>query len=323
MVFFGEKSHSIDRQPINWNDRSWFKQYEYAAQRLLEEHDHFKSYKDKAAILYMKAGRCRLVRPVQHEQEVEVESYVVETERQWEDTILVMVTDFASKNKYVKFYLELRLEYAVLDIRREPGEPYAKTIHRTLHDNVVTNWEKKKFVPRLVLKELFTDATIQELINNDRSVRSLSESGALDKTKLIEDVIAGGATLLALAVYAEVDLSCVYQLLLAPGETHRDLSEADCPLGVDKARFERVVDNQGRFKAHIFPSDIDQNGTKSVEHRQLESHVVLPILCDDRLERLGSGGFGEVFKVTVHSDHHYFSSVSLPDLRQQHLVILI
>ena len=134
---------------------------------------------------------------------------MVETEREWESTIPVMVTDFALKNQYVKFYVELRWEYAVLDIRREGGENYAKTIHRALHDNVVTNWEKKKFVPRLILKELFTNATVQELINTDKSVRQLSENGTLDKARLIDNVIDRGVHLLALAVYAGVDLSCV------------------------------------------------------------------------------------------------------------------
>ena len=61
VVFFGDKSHKVDRDLINWNDRSWFKKYEYAAERLLMEQGHFKS-KEKDAILYKKAGRCRLVR---------------------------------------------------------------------------------------------------------------------------------------------------------------------------------------------------------------------------------------------------------------------
>ena len=308
VVFFGDKSHSIDRDLIDWNDRSWFKKYEYAAERLLMEQGHFKS-KGKDAILYKKAGRCRLVRCLPQDYEVEVESYVVETERDWESTIPVMVTDFALKNLYAKFYLELRWEYAVLHIRREGGENYAKTIRRALHDNVVTNWEKKKFVPRLILRELFTNATVQELINTDKSVRQLSENGTLDKARLINNVIDRGVHLLALAVYAGVDLSCVYQLMLNPGDCNREIHEAECPRDVDKTKFEIIVDFQGRFKAHIFPSDIDRHGTKSVEHRHLGSHVVVPILWDEKSRSVGSGAFGEVFKIKIHSDHHYFSSV--------------
>ena len=308
VVIFGDKSHSVDRDLINWNDRSWFQKYEYAAERLLMEQEHFKS-KEKDAILYKKAGRCRLVRCFPQDHEVEVESCVVETEREWASAIPVMVTDFALKNRYIEFYLELRWEYAVLNIRREGGENYAKTIHRALHDNMVTNWERKKFVPRLILKELFTNATVQELINADESVRQLGEKGILDTAKLIDDIVARGVHLLALAVYAGVDLSCVYQLMLASDDSAREIRESDCPPDVEKFKFELIVDFQGRFKAHIFPSDVDEHGTSSVEHRRLQSHTVVPILWDSEPHSVGSGGFGEVFKVKIHSDHHYFSSV--------------
>ena len=307
IVVFDGLSHIVDRELINWNDRSWCRRYEYAAHKFLER--YFLDPRASAAVLYKKTGRCRLLRVGQHD-EVEVESRRLETAREWEINVPVMVTDFALKNKYVKFHLELRWEYAILDMLRIDGEPYSQTVHRALHDNMATNWQKQKFVPRFILRELFTNATIQELINNDDSVGRLAEDGRrFDKDMLVDDIITGGVHLLAPAVYAGADLSCVYQLMLASDDCTREIRESDCPAGVDKLKFERMVDCQSRFKAHVFHNDTDENGTRSVEHRHLEPHVVLPILWDDASRSVGSGGFGEVFKIKVQYDHHYFSSV--------------
>ena len=191
IVVFDGRSHSVDRQWIPWNDRTWFTRFEYAAQRILEEHGYLKS-SDGTATVYKKAGRCRLLRVGQRDEEVEVDSRRLEYEREWEATIPVMVADFALKNKYVKFYLELTWEYAILNIQRIEGQPYATTIQRALHENSIINWEKRKFVPRLILKELFTDATIRELIDADDSIRRLGEYGTIDKDKLIEEISIRG-----------------------------------------------------------------------------------------------------------------------------------
>ena len=89
----------------------------------------------------------------------------------------------------------------------------------------------------------------------------------------------------------------------------REIREPDCPPGFDKLKFELIVDFQARFKAHVFPSDTDEHGTKNVEHWHLDSQIVLPILWDEDSRSVGSGAFGEVFRIKIHSDHHYFSSV--------------
>lgn len=311
VVFFGDNRHEHhQKEVINWNDKSWFKHFENIAQELLVHHNHLK-LEEKDAIVYKKAGRCRLMRSVGENRDIEVTSEFLEHERDWDTVVPVMVTDFALHNRYVNFYLELRWEYSKLDVRRVDGQTYAKTIHRLLHDNVVINWEGRKFIPRLVLRKLFTPNTIHELITKDRSFSKFGrviEKERMDK--FIQEVINNGAALLALAVYAGVELFCVYQLMHSTDYSKRDFVQGDCPQGIDATEFERMVDLQWRFKAHLFASDKDANGSRDIAHKLLHPKVVIPILMPAGSPSIGSGGFGEVFKVQIHSDHHHLSSVS-------------
>ena len=323
-IFYGDKSHTHHQlEWISTIDMRWFSLFEGEAESVLEV---LGFYDPKEARLYKKAGRCRLIRRSYDQDSTEVESQVVETQRQWDAVIPVMVARHAlqlenSNQKFNDiFSLEIRWEYALLNKKRKEGESYAQTIHKTLYDNVIKNWEGSSFVPRRVLDELFTEDTIHELVEQDESLKRPARwdptlSGRdINKKKLVKDIVEKGVQLLALTVYAEIDLSCVFQLINTSEDCNRQFCLEDRPTSIREPTFERLIQYQSLFNAHIFLNNETQKGGRRIEHHKLDRSTVIPILFDERADLVGEGGFSHVFKVKIHSDHHYFSSVSRKEI---------
>ena len=322
-LFYGGKFHTHHQlEWISTTDMRWFGKFEAEAENILLVQGFCKDPQDKEALLYKKAGRCRLIRKSYDQEDTEVESQVVETQRQWDAVIPVMVARHALQLEHSNrrfndtFQLEIRWEYALLNKKRKEGESYAQTIQKTLYDNAIENWEGKRFVPRRVLDRLFTEDTIHELVEQDDSLKRPSRwdptySGRMiDKKKLVSEIVEKGVQLLALTVYAEIDLSCVFQLINTSKDCNKQLSIGDCPTSIKVPTFERLIQYQSLFNAHIFLNNEQYKGSRRIEHHKVDKSTVIPILFNETSDLVGEGGFSHVFKVKIHSDHHYFSSVS-------------
>ena len=289
-----------------WNDASYFNILQNAADRILEEQGNFHP-EDESARLYRRAGRCRLVR---REDDFEVESIIIENKRQWAQFLPLMVAKFAANNPFVPFYLDFHWEYSLLIIKRQDGVAYAETVKGVLYDRLKRNHRNQKYIPRQVLDNLFKPSTVRELIDQDESLKRLEQrlhaetSQFLDKEKFIDHVIANGIVYLALCNYVGLPLECLYRLIEKYKDCTTLLQVSDCPNDISKPQFDYLVELQGGFQAHTFPND-----RGPPKHQKLGNSIVVPINFDETKDLVGSGGFGDVFRVHIDPDHHRFSPV--------------
>jgi Protein kinase domain len=283
---------------LGWMEPRCFSGVNNAALRLVREYHKV----PEATQLYRKSGSCRLINNETHEVE---ESRIVENERQWAEAIPQMVMEHFRKSTYDKFHLEIRWEYSALSISVVKGERYATTVQTVVHKKLVMNWEDEKYIPRRDLDEIYRESTIKTLVEADESIDRLLLS-ADDANEFLEQINLHATRLLAICIHIDMPLACLYRLV---ERNYKDENlplsrkESHCPLEEYEFKFESFMKWQGAFVAHTFVND--KGGPK---HMLLADNVVLPITFDKTEPSLGHGGFGDVKKVYIHSDHHYFSS---------------
>jgi len=274
---------------------SWFSEVNNVAIGLLREYHKIPDSKQ----LYRKSGRCRLINNETHEVE---ESRIVENERQWAEAIPQMVMGHLRKSSYDEFHLEVRWEYSALSISAVEGEIYATTVQTVVHKKFVRNWEDEQYIPRRDLDEIYQESTIKTLIEADDSIYRLLLS-ADETNEFLEQINLNATRLLAICIHIDMPLACLYRLVKGNYKDEQlplSRKEKHCPWEEYEFKFESFMKWQGSFVAHTFVND--EGGPK---HILLPDNVVLPITYDE--PSLGHGGFGEVKRIYIHSDHHYFS----------------
>jgi Protein kinase domain len=297
-VYNGKELPEPHECKVDWMGSNYFRRVDDTALQLLRDSHNV----PETTQLYRKSGRCRLINDKTHQVD---DSRIVETRRQWAEAIPQMVMAHLYKNTYDAFHLEIRLEYSALSISAVKGERYATTVQNVVHEKLVTNWEDEKYIPRRDLEQIYSESTIKNLIDADQSLARLSLT-ADQRAEFLEKININATRLLAICIHIDMPLACLYHLL------EKDYKDEDLPLSRKKhhcpgreyeVKFESFMKWQGAFVAHIFVND--EGGPK---HISLPDDVILPIIYDKERPSLGKGGFGEVYKIYIHSDHHYFSS---------------
>ena len=295
LVYKGERHRAIDDR-IWWLDKSQYAYFDYAAMRWLRDWGVPDSKQ-----LYRKSGRCRLI---SHADSREFDSGILENEEQWSEVLTYLITSFVSKHPYVRFHLEIVWEYSDFSINKVENERYAVTVRRVIHEKLQRNWQKEKFIPRKDLDEILSDSTVKELINSDRSLNEIQD---FDKDKFTQEVVLDASRLLAICVFVDLPLACLYELIRNGClDVDLPLTEIHCPHGMYEVNFGNFVLWQGAFIANEFEDDRGRP-----VHRKIPDAVVLPITFNEKDDLLGEGGFGWVYKVHIDPDHHLFSVVSL------------
>ena len=281
---------------IQWvgKSKSEYQRWDRAATQCLRNHGV-----SDVKHVYRKSGRCKLVRD---DKEVDDDCKILEDERQWSEVLYLLITSFCSRCPYIPFHLEIHWEYSDLSIKRSSGQKYATAVQLAIQDKLRPNWQGKKFIPRGDLDAIFSTATIIELINADNSLDALQD---LNKATFAQDVISDASRLLALCIYVKLKLNCLYHLMQKGlKDTSLPLTDLQCPKEVNRVKFEHLIKWQGGFIAHKFTND-----KSGPAHRQIPDEVVVPIKFNRKTDRLGEGGFGEVFRVHIDPDHHRFTPV--------------
>ena len=155
------------------------------------------------------------------------------------------------------------------------------------------------------LEEIYSESTIKNLIDADQSLVRLSLT-ADETAEFLAKINLNATRLLAICIHIDMPLACLYHLI------KKDYKDEGLPLSREgqhcpgkeyEVKFDSFIKWQGAFVPYVFVND--EGGP---EHVSLSNDVVLPIIYDKEKPSLGKGGFGEVHKIYIHSDHHYFSS---------------
>ena len=222
--------------------------------------------------------------------------------------------------------LHLRISRHYLASQEQPTKDtsFAKVKSLEISDLMKQTWEEKDYIPHNVLKIVISDQTIDWIIK-EKPPESLPEN---DLDAFIRRVQAEGRILLAMCVYAGLEMECLKELL--------DNGCKDSSLPLDKSSrchvncrlsFRTLVEKQGGFQAAYFTEG---------EDRKLPSHTVVPLQfyprehSKDDLDRevtkdydtkplnsdsrglaaCRSGGHSHVYCVKLNPNHHNLSAVS-------------
>jgi serine/threonine protein kinase len=303
VTYKGEHVTRVEHLIVEYQEETAFEELGAIATDQLKTHTGLST-----EALYLKVGRFRLVR---HDTNIVASRCILESKREWDEYLPEKIPLFVGQNPSVYFHIEVEWEYSSLQIEQVSGEPYATTISNAIEVKVRKNWEDKKYIPQKDLKKIMTEDTTSKLIHEDKSLNSaeiltLASGKTLDKNDFIEKTWLWATRLLALCVYADLPLICLYYMW-SKGlrDTDLPLTERCCPDPRYHIKFDFAVGVSGGFAAHTFAPNDDGE----LEHVQLPPGAVVPILFDKAKPEdiLGKGSFGKVYKVHIDGDHHSFS----------------
>jgi hypothetical protein len=168
------------------------------------------------------------------------------------------------------------------------------------------------FIPVRKLKEILTESEVDSLFNEDPYVSKLR-----DRRKFTKFSCNKGLKLLATFILARIN---------TVGETLCDFEGAGftdammplnprcCPGFVDAADYDNICKNQW----HTIPFDF--RPYNKITKEPLNKSTVIPFL---KMEQLGGGGFGDVFKVSIYPEQQHLiatSEVSLTPILKRYAI---
>jgi hypothetical protein len=274
------------------------------------------------ANLYRFAGTCVLLRLMPAEngfEESVIDSEILEKEKDWSTVLQTMVGKFYSKNRNKRCKIELRWEYKSLVIRQIPGKTFAQAVRSVVREKMEQNWLAQDYLPRADFNHIFSDEMVSILLKEDWSLKSSSqyrmqlntETDGFSLEDFTIEVCDTSVRLLAVCVYSEMPLACLHRLMRS------GIKGSNLPLerkhfetlkelkGVDEFKCDNFRKTQGSFIPHTFEP---LKGGPPV-HESISASVVIPIKFDPKKDKLGTGGYGEVFKAKICTGHHRFTAV--------------
>jgi hypothetical protein len=306
LKFDGKRLSRPQHFQLDWQDDASYGTVNNAARKCLNSSPETINKK-----VWRTDGVCKLFKYDQ-----ECSSKALENEDQWSEVLHLIIAEFVTvpDNEYAKFHLEIIWTYAAVD---DPAveKQYSKKIADLIDARMRTNWRKKKFIPQKDLHAIMSQTVIEHLIDKDESLKSLQDLSPVDgpifdKKKFTRDVVTKHKHLLALCVYEELPLKCLWQMLyLSTTPMRFPLNEKDIPSGAEKRKFDNLLIKQWWFTAYQFPKPTDAK----VHCIDLKEDDVLPIEACDEVKPIGWGASKNVYQVQIQPGHHRFTAVrSLP-----------
>jgi hypothetical protein len=172
-------------------------------------------------------------------------------------------------------------------------------------------WGDKDFLSRKEVKYIFTDQVVEDLIRSDDDLHRSQAAAHLfsDKyatasaelRKFVINVQLTGTRLLAICIYGLIPFECLYKLIQC-GKQDVDLPIDILPQSMSGTECDHILKYQEQF----IPFDFHRVPNDGARYRTLTKNTVVPIF---EKGRLGEGGYGEVFEVEIHPEHHDFTPV--------------
>lgn len=249
----------------------------------------------------------------------------------WRD-LCTILSNYWTSGTHKRLSLKISRYYYALRTPAADEESFAITRGLQIH-SLMKKADGRYYIPRTDLMSVTSLAAIRQIIMGDAFINNM---GSEEKETFVQDVQKGARKLLALCVYARVNMRCLKKLL------DRSLSDESLPLDNSHcchpncgAAFQDLLAKQGSFMAPVFNT--------LGEHKQLPSCSVLPmhfvskidenstagnpetvaegfsppgeteeqvVLRQKNLAFCGSGAYSNVYRVRIDPDHHRLSEVA-------------
>ncbi|KIX10394.1 uncharacterized protein Z518_01476 [Rhinocladiella mackenziei CBS 650.93] len=290
---------------------SWLRegQYEYVkktVRRLLQKHVEKKGY-TKRPNIYRTSAEVKLFKRTTKDL-FQLGSDTVQHPDHWAERVPILVAKHGSENPFATLHLEVIWRFDMIDIHGQDGKTLAHKIWKAVHSKLVYNWREEPFLPKTDLDAIFSEEIIRELINKDES---LSQDGPWSKNaksadyrkQLTQEVFLNASLLLAICIYAERPLSCLYHLIIGSKMRDTELPLKTAPEGFSDRDLHFLKSTQKTFLVYNFNEAKLQEKMQRGEYEVIPYWQVVPITAKGEL---GKGGYGFVKEVNIHSDHHNF-----------------
>lgn len=217
----------------------------------------------------------------------EVNSCVVDHERDWISTAAPMISRYCGRSKSSPFCLEIDSDFEWFTV--EPYEysqwrPYKIVIKKVLQQTALHNFKRNPYWSKKVLKKLFDETTIRSILDDHftkrnkrrnrkrRRNREADESGKVwlneaQRRDLTRWLRMDRYRILATVIKGDLDLDLVYKLMIEETELQKEYRRGNEQRGVNEA--------DGRKQKSCEPKITDT---------QITHEVLKKFLDNDQLE---------------------------------------
>ena len=300
----------------------WLKLYEYRnvlrkAESLSEERlfrEYGSDYEQKK--IFPVDGRVYVFR-VEDGQELASEELLYE--HHWNEHVPRLVGRCGDANPFKTLRLEVVWKVDFVSIIDRKGDNLSESVFDAMDEKLkkYENVNGERFLPQKELDAIFDQKVVTGLICEDETLSKNIEAWQMGPSKLpsgkskqeffVDEVWRNAPRLLATCLFTDKPCTCLFKLIK---EDKRDvdlpLTEAQIPSDASSYEFRSFWSAQKQFSVFQF----DKN-SKLGSDLVIPEGKVVPVMFKSR-DPLGRGGFGEVFEVTIHRQHHNFDMVSAP-----------
>ena len=156
--------------------------------------------------------------------------------------------------------------------------------------------KSRRFLPRRALENASQRQIVLRVIKEDPTLDGVVTS-IKEKEEFAEDVFSNARKLFLACIYCELPMRCLRMFLESSITDERlPLSEKECP-----EDYKRVYKNAFLSSQHLFLAPSFELGrSRNFTYDKIE---IIPISYAES-KPSGKGGFGSVYPITIHPDHH-------------------
>jgi hypothetical protein len=179
------------------------------------------------------------------------------------------------------------------------GSSVADSVREQLQKSINRNFEDREYIKRPVLLQIISKDVIHDLCQDHifgRTHSRATKGTPMESTQdTVEYIELEARVLLALWVFIDAPMQSFLALLEA-GISDASLPlTVDCPAGIDKVDFVRILKSQWVFLPYDLFDQPDQVA--------IPKDLIVPMIFDKKRDLIGAGAFSDVFRVEVDHTH--------------------
>lgn len=175
------------------------------------------------------------------------------------------------------------------------GSSVADSVREQLRKSINRNFEGREYITRPTLLQIISKDVVHNLCQNHifgRTHSRVTKGTPIESPQdTVEYIELEARVLLALWVFIDAPMQSFLALLEASISDASLPLTVDCPAGIDKVDFVRILESQWVF----LPYDLfDQPGQVAIPN-----DLIVPLIFDKKRDLIGAGAFSDVFRVEV------------------------